>query len=530
MPSTRTSRTLSREQKTIAVFAGCVAVLLAVWLFGFSLRAPLWSDRTTVVNGETVRVLRVSGISNVFTDHIQSLVTAGMLIGVASVAYLGCLWALRRGFKHSFAAAIVATALAAGAFLPGMPLTSPDAIHLAADVRTYWLHDGWKGTPPLPPLTGHRVNGPYPARFVGRPDVIDDPVAQQVVRFKTTPSGYGPVAYIVGGAPLPFVGDGLGANLLGLKVVAGVFLVLTAALAGLVARRLGQNAGLVTAMIGLNPLMLWQFPGDGHNDTIMAALGVAALLLVTEALWAKRAGGAALGAASVLSKFGLAIAAPIVAVHWFPRWRVWIAALAALVGAAIIFFVLIRRESGGFGTIGPLSAIAQTTPWGLLWKGLGHHPEQVRWLDSLALGVFLILAVLILLQHRLESLQDVAAATGLTIFVLLFVGLPGYLPWYQVWYLPFAALSGKRWLILTSLAFSIGTFAVVLSLNWNLDIPRLMGIDNPVEKSVVVLWTVVGVTAIAAYLADRNREMGARQPSTRSRRRSVQRRPIRSRS
>ncbi len=511
MPSRPLNRRVTTEQRTVAVFVACTAVIVAVWLLGFSLRAPLWSDQTTVVRGETVKVLQVSGISNVFTDHIQSLLSTGLLIALASLAYLGCLWALRRGFRHSFAAAIVASILAAGAFMPGMPLTSPDAIHLAADVRTFWLH------------------GTYPARFNGRPELIDDPIAQQVVRFRTTPSGYGPVAYVVGGAPLPFVGDSLAANLLGLKVVAGTFLVLTAALAGVVARRFGQNPGLVAGFIGLNPLMLWQFPGDGHNDAIMAALGIAAFLFVTQPAWPKRAGGLGLGGASVFAKFGLVPAAPLVAVYWFPRWRRWIAGAVALLGALLIYILFIRGESGGFGTIGPLSAIVASTPWSLVWKALGEEHDAVRWLDSLALGIFLILAVTVLLEHRLETAQDLAAAIGLTIWLLLFVGFPGYLSWYQVWYLPFAALSGRRWLMATSLAFSMGTFLVMLALNWNVDIPRLMGIDNPIEKSVVALWTIVGTTAALFLWSDHYRSRAGQQARTRHGRR-LQRRPIRSRS
>src|SRR3970282_857235 len=134
-------------------------------------------------------------------------------------------------------------------------MTSPDAVHLAADVRTFWLH------------------GKYPASWAGRPSQVDDPIVEQVVRFKERPSGYGPLAYAIGGAPLPFVGDDLRANIAGEKAVAGVFLFATAVLAGFVARRLGQNPALVTAAVGLNPLMLWQFPADGHNDSILAAFG-----------------------------------------------------------------------------------------------------------------------------------------------------------------------------------------------------------------------------------------------------------------
>ena len=69
----------------------------------------------------------------------------------------------------------------------------------------------------------------------------------------------------------------------GAKVMAGLFLVLTALVVGLIAREIGVNPGFAAAFVGLNPLMLWQYPGDGHNDTIMMAFGMLAVLFVVRA-------------------------------------------------------------------------------------------------------------------------------------------------------------------------------------------------------------------------------------------------------
>ena len=58
--------------------------------------------------------------------------------------------------------------------------------------------------------------------------------------------------------------------------------------------------------------MLWEFAGDGHNDTIMAAFGVAALLFVLQEPWRARGIGAGFALTAVLSKFSLVLASPVV--------------------------------------------------------------------------------------------------------------------------------------------------------------------------------------------------------------------------
>ncbi len=474
----RPSRT---ELTATVVFAASVLVICATWFFGIGQRARLFSL--------DIQIVRTSGIHRVFTSGVSDATDTFTLIALGTAGYLGALWALRRGFKDSFPAAIAACVLAGAAFLPSMPMTSPDAVHLAADVRTFWLY--------------HR----YPTHVENAPAKVDDPVTQQVVVFPNSPSGYGPLSYAIGGAALPFTGDGLRGNVLGVKIVAGAFLVLTAYLAGLLARRLGQNAALATAMVGLNPLMLWEFPGDGHNDSIMVAFGVLALLFLVQRNWASRGDGIGAAVASVFSKFALVIAAPVIAAAWFPRLRLAMAALIAVAGVALVVLV----GSGwrpDFSATGPATAIAKTTPWGVIANVTDAGPDGKDRLITAALASFMAILALIVWRHPLEKPQDIVAAIGLLLWLFLFVSSPGLLPWYQLWYFPFAVLSGRRWLVVTALVFSVGGFLPILALNWSGDMAREWSISEPVDRAVEVLWLVTTVTALAMLSADRRAGRG----------------------
>ena len=478
----RASRFDWRSWKSEGAFAAATIALCVTWLLGITLRARLWTV--------DIDVVRFSGIFRVFGRQVSDMMEVGFVIAVATVLYLLCLRALRKGFRHSYAAAIVATVLGCLSFLPSVELTSPDAVHLAADVRTFWLH------------------GKMPSTFDAVPSKIDDPVAREVRVFKDNPSGYGPVAYAIGGAPIPFVGHGLRANLFGQKVVAAIFLVVTAALGGLVAKQIGGNPGLVTGLIGLNPLMLWQFPGDGHDDSLMAALGVAALLLVTRPSWRARGAGAALAVAAVFSKFGLLLASPVLGAYWFPRWRLYMAGFLLLAGvAAFVFFAF--RLWPGIGTVGPATSVAETTPWGVVADWVDAQGDARSAFVGSAYALFFVLLAYIVAYHRLADAQDLVTAFATAMFLFLFVCSPGYLPWYQIWYLPFAMISGRRWLVVTSIVFSVGAFLPILAINWSAAIQTQMHITNPLAKTVVALYIAVAAVAIILQRADRERERAA---------------------
>ncbi|MGH2633033.1 MAG: hypothetical protein ACRDG3_06450, partial [Tepidiformaceae bacterium] len=481
MPAPRPKRTakpprqVSRETRTILAFGVAVTVLCAVWLFAFSLRVPLW-DASDAVIGRPV------ALSAAFTGGVSALVNTTLLLTLASCAYLLALWALQRGFRRSFPAVIGASVVACAVLLPMRPLASPDVTHLAADVRTFWLHQR------------------YPASVANAPAFVNDPVAKKVEVYVKEPSGYGPIAYGIGGLALPFVGSSLAANVAGQKAVAAAFLVLTAFGAGLLAKRLGHDPALAAGIVGLNPLMLFQFAGDGHDDSIMAAFGVFAMLLLVQAGWRARSGGIAMGAAAVLSKFALIFAAPVVLTAWFPRWRRWLAAALLVIGIALVV-MLLGGAGPKIGTRGPATTISLTTPWTVLsrWLSLGHDGQ--RTLVAISYAMFVLLTALVLLLHPFKKPADMVAAVALVMWLFLFACSPGELPWYQIWYLPFAAAAGRRWLVAAAIVFTCGGFLPTLALNWNISIDRQMGITNASDKAVLTVWIATGLVALGWWYA-----------------------------
>ncbi len=523
----------------MVAFAVAAIGMAATWYFLMARRMPL--DSTDI------RIVADPGLSLVFRERVQSLVEIFLTVALASLCYLVCLWALRRGFRHSFAAAIAGSTLACIALIPASPLTSPDVTHLAADVRTMWIH------------------GRYPSVFDNVPEKVDDPVAAVVRDYKGAPSGYGPVAYGVGGIALPFVGDNPRVNIGGQKAVAGLFLVLTAAATGLVAKQLGRNPGLAAGFVGLNPLLHWEFAANGHNDSIMTAFGMLALYLVIRAVWtgeerrpwspnyyvvgagllaAVGAGVAATllssqpfvagilgaglvgaaaylvlpgsngmgwrlaaglaGAASVLSKFALAPAAPLVAAAQFPRLRQIVAILVALAGAAVILLLVSDRiEAAGVGPAGAVTANA----WTLLWDLIGRDQLDQDWIVALAYFTFVAITLGILLLHPLDTPRDLVTAIATLMFLFLFIGYAGYRPWYQIWYLPFAILSGRRWLVVATLLFVSGGFLIILARNFAGSIASRMGIEDPIEKAVILTWSSTALVGAWLWWSDRSRQL-----------------------
>lgn len=460
--------------RAATVFAAGTLVLVGAWVFGYTRQAYIGDLPELFVAGPNGQA--------VFGNEFRAFVELAAAILVATAAYFACLWAAWRGFRYSFPAAIVASLLAFAAVVPAAPIASPDVVHFSADVRTLWLH------------------GIYPGSAEGVPAQIDDPVAKRVIAYKDAPSGYGPVAYSLGGLALPFAGDGFVANVVAQKALAGLLLVFTAGMTGLLARSLGGNAAFASAALGLNPLMLTQFAGDGHNDVMLAALAVPAFLTLTARSWPERAPGVALGVLSFLAKFATGPAAALVLAMWFPRWR----RLFALVFAAVMLVAVIASatDRSQAGAQGPLFAV-----WDTAWEtGISLIAGESRDSDlvvACAFATFLVVGSLIVLEHRLESAGDLVAASGLLLGVFLFAGFAGYLPWYQVWYLPLALASGRRWLLAASLAFSVGGMFLLLVRIYEDRIVDSTPVNEPRDAAVLVVWAVTAALGLWFWRRDR---------------------------
>jgi hypothetical protein len=486
------------------VFVGAAVVFASTWWAGLSQRLPLFGVRDIAV--------RASGIRAEFlrrdpSGGMETFYQVMIVMVIVCVAYLLALWAIRRGFPGSFRWAIAGCVLVGVAALPSMPLVSPDTTHFAADVRTFWLHGRW------------------PADRANAPGKVDDPVAQEVVIFRDKPSGYGPMTYAVGGAPIPFVGDGLRANVLGQKVLSGTLLIVIAVVAGLIARRVGRDPALVTALIGMNPLFVLEFPNDGHNDTIMMTFAMLALMAVVSLDgWRGRALGVAAGAAAVLSKISVIITAPVVFAWWLPRepariqvpgtrwqltawkpgWRKWLA-LAFFASASWLIYFTIQQRGFGSGAAGPLVSITDNTPYRIIQDSFEFGRTGRRTMAMLAYIAAFAITALIMWRHRLTTKQDLLAALGLQMALFIFCCSPNLRYWYVIWAFPFIAICGRNWLTAPAIAFSFGALLQIWTRQWRFDFDRSYGIANIDSWAVVAMWSATLIVGVVTWWAQADR-------------------------
>jgi hypothetical protein len=97
--------------------------------------------------------------------------------------------------------------------------------------------------------------------------------------WKTTPSAYGPLWEVLAGGVARLVGDGVIANVLAFKLLAGVFLAGSGLLAALIMRKAAPPRALPAFyFLVCNPLGLYETLGNGHNDAVVIFWILAAVL------------------------------------------------------------------------------------------------------------------------------------------------------------------------------------------------------------------------------------------------------------
>ncbi|HEU5424601.1 MAG TPA: hypothetical protein VFU72_13730, partial [Nitrolancea sp.] len=139
---------------------------------------------------------------------------------LAFAAYAMAYWLISHSsFRGALAVVLAGTMLFSLTLLPINPVGAQDVYHNIADARTYWVYD-------------QNPTGVPPAHFP------NDPLARQVYTWANFPSSYGPLWYQLSGAPLPFTGTVVRANVIGQKALTILFLWGSTVLAALVAEGL----------------------------------------------------------------------------------------------------------------------------------------------------------------------------------------------------------------------------------------------------------------------------------------------------
>jgi hypothetical protein len=264
------------------------------------------------------------------------------------------------------------------------------------------------------------------------------------------PSPYGPLFVLL---MYPLGALGVPAALWSLKVLLGAASLATVLLVRRCAERLGQDGHRAALFVGLNPVLLLWGVGGAHNDFlfVLALTGAIALTLGHRESTAAAAVtvGAAIKASAGLPLLYLVAGARARrgALKGAALAAVAMLALAATFGSDVVRLLeAIRDQQDAVALFSFPNQLGE-------WLGLGGITGGIRGVALLALVATLALTLRATWRGRLTWFAAAGWATA-----ALLVTSAWLLPWYLVWLLPLAALSGDR--RLKGAALAIGGFVV----------------------------------------------------------------------
>ena len=340
------------------------------------------------------------------------------LMLVMCASYLLVLLAARALPLSALVVAILAAHLI---LLLGPPLISQDVFGYIGFARLGALHG-------LDPYTHVAAEAPTDTVFpyVGWP-------------FQHSP--YGPLFTLASYATAPLGLAGALWVLKGLTVACSLgAIALVAGAAG----RLGHSRRFAAAFVGLNPVLLVLAVGGAHNDTLILLALAGALLLSAGASPRFRAAAATL-AAGVGVKVTAGLLLPFLVLapsRWRERLRVAGAAAISLAALAAVGLIGFGSHALGFlnavGEQQQLVAIHSAPAETARLFGLDGVPQW--WRNLFVVGFLIVLAFAL---WRTARGADWRVAAGWTMAALL-LSTAWLLPWYAIWLLPLAAVSGDR--------------------------------------------------------------------------------------
>jgi alpha-1,6-mannosyltransferase len=331
---------------------------------------------------------------------------------VAFIGYTVAVALVRRG-------SIPLTAvLAVAALIQLVPLAAP--LLLSRDVYTYWNKGRIEA-----------VHGRDP--FVTRPSAFPADVSYRYVAedWRNRPSYYGPTMAAVSDAHALVVGTSARtAAYLYRLLAAASMLAIVAVVAALAAR-----PSLGAVLVGWNPLLALHFAGGGHNDALMMALFLGAMLLAARS---RSKLAAAVGVLGIAVKWIAAVFMPLELLRRPRRLAVtpWLVAGATL--AAISFLVW------GIGWLHSISALrnqanmvsSNSFAW---WLSDHLGGGRVAWAHDIRLAFIVVYVGLIVLAWRTGRVR-----IGLTAGLLV-AATPFLAPWYLVWPASLTAIEEDEW-------------------------------------------------------------------------------------
>jgi hypothetical protein len=254
-------------------------------------------------------------------------------------------------------------------------------------------------------------------------------------------SPYGPLFTLAsyGAAPLSLAG-----GLWAMKSVAVISSLAAVWLSARAAASLGRSASATAAFVGLNPVLLVLAVGGAHNDTLLIMFLAMAL-----ALTAGRASGPRAGAVALVGGVGVKITAGLLLPFLVLSRRDWRQRLRLAASALVALLALLAIGVAGFGVhaLGFLGAVGEQQQLVATHSipaetarlfGLDGTPGW--WRDLFRGGFAIVLAGALWRTARGADWREAAAWSTLA----LLAATAWLLPWYAIWVLPLAGISGDR--------------------------------------------------------------------------------------
>lgn len=370
----------------------------------------------------------------------------------------------------------------AGAFVFGVsmlfifPAGTTDIFHNVIDGRIFWIHH-------LNPL----VTPPT--------SVSDDPFYHYITHWANIPAMYGPLWYILTGPATFFAGTDRDRALIAFKAIPFAFELISLCLVAILARRVDpRRTAAAVICFGWNPLVLWEVAGNGHNDVVMMAFVLLALVLITSKRWPLAFMALA---CSVLVKYVSVILFPIFVVWTLRRHgrRAALPLAVGLLGAGVVAVVIFAPFWSGASTFAQLhaqqnraiSSIAAALI-GRTGDGLANTPWRTAVKGSL-IAAFTVAYALTLLRIKSSTLGIVAISVeALFAFIVLMVWW--FFPWYAIWPLALAAVLPTSAQGRLAVLFSATTlFAYCIA--WEPAVPLLLPFIIPAGTALFIFYLPV---------------------------------------
>lgn len=393
----------------------------------------------------------LSGLPKLGADAYSTCFRVGLVMLWS--AYALAVLAVLRGAKPAtrpLVTVITGAAVLAALFCP--PL-------LSTDVYAYAAH-------------GHllALYGQNP--YLVRPDylaAVGDPITHHLVW--DWPTVYGPVWTRIEAATV--LRWGLWTQIIALKLVEAGALVV-AALAGrrIAARTCPGRENLTLLALGLNPALLLEGPGAGHNDMLMVSLLLVGAMFYLDKKYVPAA--LCLGLSVGVKMITLAVLPWILLEYGRGR-----PGRQKLAGAGIAVALVLAPLVLTFGHLwyGPatLAAAQQRAAFGLSAAALAHDDALRTWLRGHGLGLPLasllvslsrngwligLYAALTLWLWRRPARGNWLTAWGVLSAALMFLAMGLPFPWYVIWFWPVCLLRWDR------LYLSLSAVCFGLSLTW----------------------------------------------------------------